>query len=365
MRHQPPTLSLLLLSSISLVFAALLFYPTHSVTSQTPNKNLNANSGHPGRKAIQFPPRPTPTPESDAEVVKVDVDLVKVDALVLKKKTAIAVNGLKKEDFLIYEDGAKQEITHFSQDKLPLSVILVIDRGECIDPYRDEVHSAAREAIDRLKLVAEIAVMAYANTSVMIQPFTTNRIMLENSLQRIPPQAGNVEHCLNNMFANAANYMIKASNPAGRRVVIVITGVTRLFDCSGNPSGRSATLAIYESGSVVCGIIPKVPTQGIENGMMTMATRVFKIGGADYMDIQTLANETGGEVMADKLETLDTTFQTLIEHLRSRYNLGFVSTNKKRDGTTRKLKLDLAPSIEKSQGKLVIKARRSYVAPRN
>jgi VWFA-related protein len=244
-------------------------------------------------------------------------------------------------------------------------VILVIDRGECLDPYGDEVHRAAREAIDRLKLVDEIAVMAYANTSVLIQPFTTNRIMIENSLQRIPNQAGNVEHCLNNMFFDAANYMIKASNPAGRRVVIVITGVTRLFDCGDSPSGKSAAQAIYESGSVVCGIIPKVPTQRIDSGMMTMATRVFKLGGADYMDIQTLANETGGEVLADKLETLDTTFQTLIDHLRSRYNLAFVSTNKKRDGTTRKLKLDLGPSIQKSRGKLVVKARRSYVAPRN
>jgi len=70
-------------------------------------------------------------------------------------------------------------------------------------------------------------------------------------------------------------------------------------------------------------------------------------------------------VLSNKPENLDTTFQTLIDHLRSRYNLAFVSTNKKRDGTTRKLKLDLAPSIEKSQGKLVVKARRSYIAPRN
>jgi hypothetical protein len=111
--------------------------------------------------------------------------------------------------------------------------------------------------------------------------------------------------------------------------------------------------------------MPKVPTQRIDSGIMTMATRAFKIAGADYMDIQTLANETGGEILSDKLETLDTTFQTLIDHLRSRYNLAFVSTNKKRDGTTRKLKLDLAPPIQKSQGKVVVKARRSYIAPRN
>jgi hypothetical protein len=166
------------------------------------------------------------------------------------------------------------------------------------------------------------------------------------------------------MFADAAAYMIKASNPAGRRVVIVITGVMRRYDCPESPSGKTAATAIYESGSVVCGILPKLTGQGYENGFLTMATRVTKVAGADYMDIQTLANETGGEVLSDKPEVLDTTFQTLIDHLRSRYNLAFVSTNKKRDGTTRKLKLDLTPAVEKSQGTLVIKARRSYIAPR-
>src|SRR5215213_7422450 len=87
------------------------------------------------------------------------------------------------------------------------------------------------------------------------------------------------------------------------------------------------------------------------------------VGGVDYMDVHTLANETGGEVLSEKLEKLDTTFQTLIDHLRSRYNLAFVSLNKKRDGTRRKLKLDLTPAVHKSQGKLVIRARRSYIAP--
>jgi hypothetical protein len=189
--------------------------------------------------------------------------------------------------------------------------------------------------------------------------------MIENALNRLPPQAGFVDHCLNNMFADAADYMIKASNPAGRRVVIVLTGATRRFDCPDGPSGESAAHAIYESGSVVCGILPKVPTQGLENSIITTATRITKIAGANYMDIQTLANETGGEVLSDKPEILDTTFQTLIDHLRSRYNLAFVSTNKNRDGSTRKLKLDLTPSTYKSRGKLVVKARRSYIAPRN
>ena len=364
-------LPLFLITSTAL--GALLFYSAGPATSQTPNNNLNANTGSPSRKAIQLQPRltPTPTPESSADVVKVDVDLVKIDALVLQKNTARIVGGLNKGDFLLYEDGIKQEITHFSQDELPLSVLVAIDRGPAcphpIDVWSYEAHRAAREAIDRLKPVDEIAVMAFTDSTKLIQPFTRNRIMIEQALNNIPAPAKttNVAHCFNLMFADAAEHMLKASNPAGRRVIIVITSMTRLFDCSNGPSNRAAARAIYESGAVVCAIIPQVIIQRVENALQTVATRVNKVVAAKYMDLEYLANETGGEVLADKPKKLGTTFQTLIDHLRSRYNLAFVSTNKKRDGTTRKLKLDIDQARQKSQGKLVIKARRRYIAPRS
>src|SRR5436309_1648968 len=64
-----------------------------------------------------------------SEVVKVDVDLVTVDALVMQKQTARVVGNLTRDDFVLSEDGVKQIITHFSQDSLPLSVLLLIDRG--------------------------------------------------------------------------------------------------------------------------------------------------------------------------------------------------------------------------------------------
>jgi VWFA-related protein len=368
--RRPILLPLFLVTSIVL---AALFYSARPVTSQTPNKNLNANIGRPSRNANQLPSRPAPgsNPESPADVVKVDVDLVKIDALVLQKNTARIVGGLNKEDFLLYEDGIKQEITHFSQDELPLSVVVAIDRGPAcphpIDVWSDEAHRAAREAIDRLKPVDEIAVMAFTDSAKLIQPFTRNRIMIEQALNNIPPPAKTtkVAHCFNLMFADAAEHMFKASNPAGRRVVIVITSMTRLFDCSNGPSNRAAAGAIYESGAVVCAIIPQVIIQRVENALQTVATRVNKVVAANYMDLEYLANETGGEVLTDKPKKLDTTFQTLIDHLRSRYNLAFVSSNKKRDGTTRKLKLDIDHARQKSQDKLVIKARRSYIAPRS
>ena len=359
MKRPNPTFSLLVFAT-TLTALGLLILCFNRAASQSRERTVNANRA--SRSTNQNDG--ARTADSQSEVVKVDVDLVTVDALVLQKDNARIVGGLKREDFSIFEDGTKQEITHFSQDSLPLSVMLLIDRGGCLDPYGDEVHRAAREAIDRLKPVDEVAVMSYHTSTTLVQRFTRNRMLIEDALDRIPPHDEEGEHCLNKVLADAAGYMIDAANPVGRRVVIVITGVTRAFDCSDGPSGKSAALAIYESGTVVCGIIPKEPLQGVENGVMIWATRMGKLGGAPYTDLQTLANETGGELLADKPEKLNTTFQTLIDHLRSRYNLAFVSTNKKRDGSIRKLKLDVAAPNQAPKTKLVVKARRTYVAPR-
>lgn len=354
MKRPSFTYSFLVGISISIV-SLLLIFAFRPVASQTRERTVNANR-------TSEPPKTGP---QQSDVVKVDVDLVTIDALVLQKETARIVGGLKPENFSIFEDGVKQELTIFSQDSLPLSVILLIDRGGCLDPYNDEVHRAAREAIDRLKPVDEVAVMSYHTTTTLVQGFTKNRILIENALNRIPPHDEEGEHCLNKVMADAASHMIGAANPSGRRVVIVITGVTRAFDCPDGPSGKAAAQAIFESGAVVCGIIPKEPLQGVENGIMIWATRMGKLGHAPYTDLQTLANETGGEILADKPEKLETTFQMLIDHLRSRYNLAYVSTNKKRDGTTRKLKLDVAAPNQPPKTKLVVKSRRSYVAPRS
>src|SRR5437016_2499515 len=355
MKNRNPTLLFLLLASS--IFLSVLFSRS-LVTSQTRERRVTPESSNNERVTK------APAPPGEAEVVKVDVDLVTVDALVLQKNTARVVGGLRREDFLLYEDGVKQEITHFGQDSLPLSVLLLIDRGGCLDPFGGVVHRAASDAVARLKPSDEVAVMTYHDTTRLLQGFTRDRSLIEDALNLVPPHDEEADHCLNKLFNDAADYMTKAGNPVGRRVVIAITGVTRNFDCPGGPSGKAAAQAIYESGSVVCGIIPKTGDQGLENGIMIWATRMGKLGGAPYLDIQTLANETGGELLEDKPENLNTTFQTLMDHLRSRYNLAFVSSNKKRDGTTRKLKIDVSPSLQKSQSKLVVKARRSYVAPR-
>ena len=331
-----------------LLLLLLLPYVSSRITSQTRERTVTGD-----KRAASQP----------AEIVKVDVDLVTVDALVLQKKTARVVGDLKETDFLILEDGTKQKITNFSQDTLPLSVVLLIDRGGCLDPFGNEVRRASNEALARLKETDEVAVMTYHDNVELLQEFTRDRSEIANALERIPKNNTWADHCLNKAFAKAADYMVTAGNPVGRRVIIAITGITRNFDCGHGPSGKAAKQAIFESGSVVCGLIPTSIGQRMENRYMVVGTRALGVFG-HTLDIRELADETGGEVFADKPEQLNTTFKTLIEHLRTRYNLAFVSSNKKRDGTMRKLKIDLTPDAQKSNGKLVVKARRGYIAPK-
>lgn len=135
--------------------------------------------------------------EPPGDVVKVDVDLVVLDALVLQKKTGRIAGGLKQGDFLLSEDGVKQQITHFSQDSYPLSVLLLVDRGGCLDPFGSAVRHATLEALKRLKPEDEVALMSYHNTAELIEGFTRDRSRIEEAMNRIPPHDESADHCLN------------------------------------------------------------------------------------------------------------------------------------------------------------------------
>ena len=115
----------------------------------------------------------------------------------------------------------------------------------------------------------------------------------------------------------------------------------------------------------MCGIIPKTAGQHMENGIMMAAGRIGGLFKAKSSNLKQLAEETGGEVLHDKPENLDNVFNGLIDHLRTRYTLGFVSTNRKRDGSFRKLKLELARPAQKSDDRLVVKTKRGYIAAKD
>jgi VWFA-related protein len=204
--------------------------------------------------------------------------------------------------------------------------------------------------------------MTFSETTQLVRGFGEDRRRIADALELLPDHESEGNHCFNRAFYEAASYIRQAGNPDGRRVIIMITGWTTSFDC-GAPSAQETRQAVFESGSVICGLVPRTAAQQFESGMVGMATGVARMFKFSTSSLKQLADETGGEVFNDTPANLDRSFNDLIDHLRTRYTLGFVSSNLRRDGAFRKLKLQISPEVYKREGKLAVKTRRGYVAP--
>ncbi len=60
-------------------------------------------------------------------VLKVETDIVNVDAVVFNKKTGQVITGLKKENFAVFEDGVKRDISSFATPEAPITVTVVLE----------------------------------------------------------------------------------------------------------------------------------------------------------------------------------------------------------------------------------------------
>ena len=111
----------------------------------------------------------------DPQRVKVHTELVNVNVMARHKTTGRIISKLAREDFSLYEDGVQQMISHFSQEPLPLSILLLVDRAGCINAFNDEIREATIKALGKLKAEDEVGVMTFSSKVHLTQPFTRDR----------------------------------------------------------------------------------------------------------------------------------------------------------------------------------------------
>lgn len=289
-------------------------------------------------------------PDSE-EVIKVNTDLVVLDAQVISRKTGQPVGGLRLEDFELYEDGVKQEITYFSQDELPLSILLLLDVSGSVRPILEQVGDGALSALQQLKPQDEVAVVAFANEAKPIQSFTKDRRLVSDKIKEASrTNSIGSGTFLNDALFQAAREMPHASNPASRRVIIVVT------DNIAAPEGKNATrrtmTELLESGSVVYGLIVRAGVGKVIN--------VLTLGRLSHA-LNPYSDESGGEMMGAGKEEVSSKLSEMISHLRTRYSLGYKPSNTNEGGTFRHLKLQLTAAAASSRpGKIVVKTRKGY-----
>ena len=119
------------------------------------------------------------------------VELINVTATVTDGDGRF-VSGLGKEDFTVYEDGERQEVTHFSNERVPVSLGIALDASGSMS---SDKMAAARSAIDRfiydlLGEDDELFFLEFANRPELVQAWTTDRREISRAVGRVRPAGG-------------------------------------------------------------------------------------------------------------------------------------------------------------------------------
>jgi len=128
---------------------------------------------------------------SSAQSFKARVDVVQVTVTVTDANGRL-VTGLTREDFEIFEDGVEQQITQFTDERVPVSLGVLLDAS---DSMRGQKVVDARGALDRfvgelLEPGDETFVATFNHTPRLAARWTQPPSTLRNVLEGLKPSGG-------------------------------------------------------------------------------------------------------------------------------------------------------------------------------
>jgi len=310
--------------------------------------------------------------DGKAATFRLDVRVVQVDTQVIDKKTRHARPSLTKEDFEVLEDNVPQKISSFTQDTMPLSVVLLFDLTDSVRPVLKSLAEGALEALQHLKPEDEVTVMVYAASAQVLQEATTDRALAVAAIEKASRMETAEAAFFNEGIFQAAEQLTKGKNSSSRRVIIWLTD-----DVPNLPSERDvppqyrksmpleklhsqqdALRHLLQTSTVVCSLVKKSDqsAEGESRLMAHPAERMLYPPGEVYK----YAAATGGQVIEFKKKELKEKLALLIDDLRMRYTLGYHPSAQKPKGKYCAIKVKLTPDTKKVIGNVVVEARQGY-----
>jgi VWFA-related protein len=283
------------------------------------------------------------------EVIKVNTDLVVFDAQVIDKKSKRIIGDLTRDDFAVTDNGVKQQISYFSRDELPLSIILLLDVSRSVRPILHDIRDGALNALQRLKPDDQVAVMAFASTSTVAQDFTKDRALVSRKIEEATATGGLGDATfVARALESAAIHMQAAPAPASRRVIIVITDN---IAASAGRIQQDALDELLEAGAVVYGLIVR--------GAIGKVYNIMSFG--QIKGVNKFVEETGGEIIGADKKEVDEKLGLVIDRLRARYQLGFRPANATDDGKFRPVEIKIAETKKRKENPVVLTKRGYYL----
>jgi VWFA-related protein len=330
-----------------LLAAALLSAPAAAaqVTQQNPPAPPLTQDRDPFRSPDPEPAVKATAPDTVSKtgsgfVLRSDVEEVALNVTVLDGKGQL-MQGLKRDDFKVLEDGTPQTLLSFQHADIPVSISLVVDNSGSMYKKRPSVNKAALDLILASNKEDEAFVVNFADDAYIDQEFTSDVNKLRDGLAHIESRGGTALY--DAVVASADKLAADAKRP--KQVIVIIT------DGEDNASTLDLEQAIRRvqqlSGPVIYSI-------GLLFGDEMSRSEVRHARRA----LEMLSQETGGIAFFPKsLEQIDEIAAEVARDIRSQYTLGYHSTKPSSEPGFRKVTV-LAQAH--GQGKLNVRTRTGY-----
>lgn len=339
----------------------------------------------------------------DRYTLSVDVDLVNVNVVVTDANGRY-LTYLTKENFRIYEDRVEQQITHFSPVDAPFAVGLLLDTSNSTINRLAQIQDEAVRFIDQIHVDDDVLVISFDDEVHLDSDFTRSKRATERAIRRT--RTGRSTQLYEAVYLALQQKL--RPRPERKAMVLFTDGV----DTASPTSTQSETIELakeadtliypiffdtrYDRGPMSRNRRPPlrrgggttgIPTGGGQVGLPTGGGRIglpvpsrrptsrrlpppsrsprfpTRVGlgrsdaeydqGREYL--QQLAEVTGGTLyVSEGLHNLGDAFQEIAAELGSQYSLAYSPTNKTKDGTFRRIK------IETDIPNVIVRAKHGY-----
>ena len=320
-------------------------------------------------------PSPSPTPrtreelpQDSDEVIKVETNLTNIFFTAADKHKRF-VSNLKPEDIRVFEDGQQQDIFTFQTNiDLPLSLAILIDTSASEERTLPDLKEAARAFLENVLRANkdEAAILSFTGETTLEQGFSGNIERLRRAIDRVefippsgyigggvvvngtPPISGTNQALAGStaiwdaVWATSEE-LIGTSAEHTRRAIILLTDGD---DTSSRLKMDEAIAAAQKADALIYAIgIGDRYTFNVNEG-----------------SLRKIAEKTGGRAyFPEHQRDLRDAFTQIQRDLREQYLVAYSPRNKARDGSYRKIEIQLI-NPELKQQNLKLNYRAGYFA---
>lgn len=253
------------------------------------------------------------------------------------------VSTLSADDFRVFEDGIQQQVQYFGGGEVPIDLLLMIDTSSSMFERIKLTRTAASNFVHALGSTDRAAVMGFASNARIVVPFTAERDVLENAIQRLT--TGGNTALYNSLYVALKQFgtLDPLNDEVRRRAIVLLSDgddTTSLvtFDSLLDLARRSG-IAIY---------VISFGEHGQPNDHV-VSQGVYRM--------RVLARETGAASFFPKtIVDLDGVYQEIARELAHQYALAYVPATAARRGQFRKV------AVVVDQADMRVRTRSGYIA---